>query len=71
MTSEDLKNRVKKLGFNLKDFSKIMNISYATTSKWGKTTPVPSWVSAFLDLYEENQNLQEIKKLIIQFAKGV
>jgi predicted transcriptional regulator len=64
MRHEEFQNKLDELKLGKKDFSDVTNVPYTTVSKYGKSNPVPPWVGPFLDLYEENRNLSEIKELI-------
>ena len=69
MRHNEFKAKIKSLDLNLKDFSKLVNISYSTISKYGKSNPIPEWVEPFLRIYEENKNMENIKEEIKSLAK--
>ncbi len=65
MTYENFTKTLKENGLTLKKFSDLSGVKYDTCSKWGKKDrPVSDWVESWLNLYNENKNLKEIKQLI-------
>lgn len=64
MTLEEFKDRLNSLNLNLTTFSEISNIPYSTTSKYGRSNPVPLWVPKFLEMYEKVREVEEFKELI-------
>ena len=69
MKKSEFKNKVYKLGFNLKQFAEYLNISYeAVISYSGGRNPIPGTVVRLLELLEKNQDLeqenQELKALL-------
>jgi len=65
MEYEEYRRTLKELKLTIKEFSKLINTSYATVIKWSKDgRSVPSWVETWLKLYKDKQLLQkEIEKL--------
>lgn len=68
MELEDFKNKLEEVNLNLKDFSELVNIPYSTVTKYGRSTPVPTWVEPFLNIYIQNQKLESIKQEIKDLA---
>jgi hypothetical protein len=60
MEYEDFRNKLRELNISMKEFSVLIKTSYGTVRKWGKDgRAVPTWVESWLNLYIQNQNLQE------------
>ena len=68
LTHEEFKIKLKNLSLNLKEFCKIVDTSYSTVSKFGKSNPMPGWVEPFLNLLQENKNMENIKQEIKSLA---
>lgn len=68
MELEEFKVRLEDLNLNLKDFAEIVNIPYSTVTKYGRTTPIPSWINSFLTIYTQNQKLESLKQDIKTLA---
>lgn len=62
MELQEFKDNLEDLGLNLLQFAELVNIPYSTVTKWGRSSPIPSWVSAFLDIYTQNVKLESFKK---------
>ncbi|MDO8454310.1 MAG: hypothetical protein Q7S59_07050 [Sulfurimonas sp.] len=71
MELETFKQRLKNLQLSLIDFGEMTSLSYSAVSKFGKTNPIPPWVDSYLSLLEENKNLNEVKKLIIELSDKI
>lgn len=72
MELEEFKSRLKEAGISsVKEFGNITNLSYHTVSKWGNSTPVPSWVDSFLSTYKQNKDLEDVKQLIKELAAKI
>jgi len=69
MTHDEFKSKLKLNNLNLTQFSEVTNISYSTTSKFGKSNPVPPWVESWLSIYEENHQLKNIRIEIKELAE--
>ncbi|MDD3856389.1 XRE family transcriptional regulator [Sulfurimonas sp.] len=69
MELQEFKDKLEDLGLNFKEFAEIVNIPYSTVTKYGRSTPIPSWVSAFLDIYTQNVKLESLKKEIKTLAE--
>lgn len=69
MELQEFKDKLDALGINLKEFAEIVNIPYSTVTKYGRSTPIPSWTSAFLNIYSQNVKLEEFKQEIKELAK--
>jgi predicted transcriptional regulator len=69
MELQEFKDKLDELNLNLKDFAELINIPYSTVTKYGRSTPVPSWIPAFLDIYSQNKKLENIKQEIKELAK--
>ena len=69
MTHEEFKSKLQNLNLNLLQFSELINTPYSTSTKWGKSNPVPSWVEPFLNIYEQNLMMENIKKEIKTLAE--
>lgn len=69
MELQEFKDNLDDLGLNLKEFAELVNIPYSTVTKYGRSTPIPSWVSAFLDVYTQNLKLESFKKEIKTLAE--
>lgn len=60
----DFSSRLSTLGLNQRTFAEIANVPYGTVRNWGSKTAglftkkLPSWVPAFLDMYERAKALQ-------------
>jgi hypothetical protein len=54
---------------SVKEFCQKAKISYSTCNNW-TTTSTPTWVDSWLDLYIENQKLNDIKKIALDIAKS-
>ena len=63
MKYQIFKNLLEKNHLSLKDFADMTELSYSGCYKW-KNADVPCWVKSWFILYEENQDLKEIKRLI-------
>jgi len=60
MEHKEFKKKLKENNLKLKDFANLSNTSYSTCLKWGRENrPVPNWVKAFIDLYEEKNKLKK------------
>jgi len=59
MKYENFKEILKNNKLTIKKFSELANISYNTCNAWSKRGKVSNWVAPFLNLYIENQQLQE------------
>jgi predicted transcriptional regulator len=68
MELEEFKVRLEDLNLNLKDFAEIVNIPYSTVTKYGRSTPVPTWINSFLNIYAQNQKLESLKQDIKTLA---
>ena len=68
MTLEKFKSKLNNCNLNLKQFSEITNLPYSTVAKYGHSNPMPNWVEPFLDLYEQNLNIENIKQEIKSLA---
>ncbi len=56
---------LKKADLSKKEFAGLIGTSGATVNNWGSSgRNVPYWVESWLNLYNENKNLKEIKQLI-------
>ncbi len=59
------KQRLRENGLTLKYFSELSGVKYDTCSKWGKDgRPVSDWVESWLNLYIENKECRELKKML-------
>jgi len=65
---EEFKTLLKEANLNLKAFSEVVNTSYSTVAKYGRSNPMPEYVQPFLKLYIENRQLKEVKALIKSLA---
>jgi len=65
MEYEEYRRTLKELKITIKEFSKMINTSYGTVTKWSKDgRAVPNWVETWLSLYKDKQLLQrEIEEL--------
>jgi predicted transcriptional regulator len=68
MELEDFKNKLEEANLNLKDFARLVNIPYSTVTKYGRSTPIASWIEPFLNIYIENQKLESVKQEIKDLA---
>ena len=60
MDYDEYRKALKELKITIKDFSEMIDTSYATTRKWGKDgRAVPNWVKTWLELYRKNKNLEK------------
>jgi len=59
MEYKNFKEILKNNQLTIKKFSELANISYNTCNAWSKRGMVSNWVAPFLNLYIENQKLQE------------
>lgn len=56
---------LKENNLSLKRFSELSGVKYDTCSKWGKNNrPVSDWVESWLNLYTENKQYKELKKIL-------
>lgn len=69
MTHDEFKSKLKLNNLNLTQFSELTCIPYSTASKFGKSNPVPPWVASWLNIYEENHQLNNIKIEIKELAE--
>jgi len=69
MTLEEFKSKLDSFDLTLKDFSELTSLSYSTVTKFGKSNPIPPWVTSWIKLYEENQSLTNVKEDIISLAE--
>jgi hypothetical protein len=67
MTLDEFRSHLKRHNFNLREFSAFINMEYSTVSKWGRTNPVPPWITKFFDIYDELQALKETKSSLKNF----
>jgi len=63
MKYEIFKTLLSNHNLTLKDFANKTKLSYSGCYKW-KTSGIPPWVESWFELYEENQDLCEIKRLV-------
>jgi len=68
LTHSEFKEKLQSVNLSLKNFSELIDTSYSTVAKYGKSNPVPTFVKPFLELYEENKNMQQLKKEIKELA---
>lgn len=65
MEYEVFKQTLKDHGLTLKAFSELSGVQYGTCSKWGKDgRPVSDWVESWLNLYIENKECKELKRVL-------
>ena len=69
MTHENFKVKLADVNLTLKEFSILIDTPYSTVAKYGKSNPVPSFVKPFLEIYEQNKKLENIKQEIKSLAK--
>ena len=69
MELQEFKDRLEDINLNLKEFAEIVNIPYSTVTKYGRSTPIPSWVEPFLNIYTQNTKLESFKQEIKSFAE--
>ena len=63
MKYEEFKKILKKNNLTVKDFAKKSETSYNTCGTWSKSDrKVPTWVNSWLNLYEKNKQLKELKQ---------
>ena len=68
MTHENFKDKLISTNLSLKEFSILIDTPYSTVAKYGKSNPVPSFVKSFLNLYEQNKNMEYLKQEIKSLA---
>ena len=61
MNDQDFKDFLTKEDLTLIKFAQIVNTPLATVQKWGNSSKVPSWVSAFIEFYYKAKELEELK----------
>ena len=72
MEYEEFKRRLREIGLSVKEFSKIAKVGYGTCSSWSRENrKVPNWVSAFLNIYIENQEYTKYKESIQTLMSGL
>jgi len=60
MNKIEFKDRIYKLGFNLKQFAEHINTPYSTIRSYSNgANPIPGTVVRLLELLEKNQDLEE------------
>jgi len=65
MKYEQFTRILKENNLTLKKFSELSGVKYDTCSKWGKNNrPVSDWVESWLNLYIENKQCKELKKIL-------
>lgn len=68
MKYELFKEKLKEAELTLKDFGEFTGISYSTCNNW-KYTEAPSWTESWLQLYIENKNMRDMKKLAVKMSE--
>jgi len=67
MKYEEFKKILKKNNLTVKDFAKKSETSYNTCGTWSKSDrKVPTWVNSWLNLYEKNKQLYQLKSPILR-----
>lgn len=61
MNDQDFKDFLHKEDLTLIKFAQIVNTPLPTVQKWGNSSKVPSWVSAFIEYYYKAKELEELK----------
>jgi len=70
MNDQDFKDFLAKEDLTLIKFAQIVNTPLATVQKWGKSSKVPSWVSAFIEYYYKAKELEELKTATSNSSKN-
>ncbi len=58
------KELLKNAGLNKKQFAALINMQYNTVNAWGSNNAIPVWVESWLNLYIENKECKELKRII-------
>lgn len=64
MSYEEFSHTLKRLGLSREEFAKRVNMNYNSVANWKQSGEVAGWVESWLNLYEQAQKYQAIKKLI-------
>ena len=63
MEYEKFKEKLKSINLTIKEFAKLSETSYRTCISWSmENRKVPNWVKPFINLYERNKQLEELKQ---------
>ena len=62
-TRKDFDLRLKELKLSRAEFCEKAGISYITPNSWDKYSPVPLWVEAWLNTYENVENVKKLESL--------
>ena len=68
MDYEELKNKIKEYGFNLKEFANYVGVHPNTTTKW-KNNTVPLWVVRVIEGLEYKRDLKSCEDRIKRMCK--
>lgn len=65
MTTEELKQLLKKASLSKKEFAEISNISYGTIGNWNDTDrPIPPWVESWLKNYIKAKDMDKVVEAV-------
>ena len=63
-TRKDFDSRLKGLKLSRAEFCQMVGISYVTPNSWDKYSPIPLWVEAWLNTYENVENVKKLESLL-------
>ncbi|WP_416862463.1 hypothetical protein, partial [Helicobacter ganmani] len=63
-TRKDFDLKLKELNLTRREFCQKVEIAYSTPNSWDKYSPIPLWVEAWLNTYENVENFKKLEILL-------
>ncbi|MDO7253876.1 XRE family transcriptional regulator [Helicobacter cappadocius] len=65
MRKDEFMQKLQELGLNKREFAELSELAYSTVNNWNDTsTPIPKWVSSWLENYAKATKYEKIKDLL-------
>jgi len=64
MNNEAFETLLKRAGLSKKEFATLVEMNYNSVTNWNKSDKIPQWVNSWLNLYIENADCKELKRIL-------
>ena len=64
MNNEAFETLLKRAGLSKKEFAALVEMNYNSVTNWNKSDKIPQWVNSWLNLYIENADCKELKRIL-------